>query len=62
MQVLPLFHMVSLRTLDMSLPPLPITWPQNENPKSLLTSLVLSHFQISEENLGHLLMATPQLR
>lgn len=61
-QVLPLFCMESLHTLNMSLPPLVITWPQDEIPKSLLTSLVLSHSQISEENLGDLLMATPQLR
>lgn len=61
-QVLPLFYMESLRTLNMSLPPLPIHWPQNVVPKSLLTSLVLNQSQVSEENLGHLLMATPQLR
>ena len=61
-QVLPLFYMGSLRTLSMSLPPLAITWPQDKIPKSLLTSLVLSHSQLSEENLGHLLMATPHLR
>ncbi len=53
-QVLPLFRMESLHTLNMSLPPLIITWPQDEIPKSLLTSLVLSHSQISEETLGHL--------
>ena len=61
-QVLPLFCMESLHTLNMSLPPLVVTWPQDEIPKSFLTSLVLSHSQISEENLGHLLMATPQLK
>ena len=61
-QVLPLFYMGSLRTLNISLPPLAITWPQDEIPKSLLTSPVLSHSQLSEENLGHLLMATPRLR
>ena len=61
-QVLPLFYMGSLRSLSISLPPLAITWPQDEIPKSHLTSLVLSHSQLSEENLGHLLMATPRLR
>ena len=61
-QVLPLFYMGSLRTLNISLPPLAITWPRDEILKSLLTSRVLSHFQLSEENLGHMLMATPRLR
>ena len=61
-QVFPLFYVDSLRTLNMALPPLTITWPQDEVPKSHLTSLVLSHSQVSEENLGQLLMATPQLR
>lgn len=61
-QILPLFSFPSIRSVRMALPAKNIVWPSQKAPISSLTSLILHHTQLSEEMLGHLLLATPSLR
>lgn len=61
-QIMPLFSIPSLTRLSMSLPSRNISWLSPVVPTSALTSLHLDHCQISEQNLGILLHATPCLK
>lgn len=61
-QILPLFSFPSIRSVRMALPVKNIVWPSQKAPISSLTSLILHHTQLSEEMLGHLLLATPSLQ
>lgn len=61
-QILPLFSLPSIKSVRMALPAKNIVWPSQKTPVSSITSLILHHTQISEEDLGQLLLATPSLR
>lgn len=61
-QILSLFFIPSIKSVRMALPAKNIVWPSQKAPISSLTSLILHHTQLSEEMLGHLLLATPSLR
>ncbi|KZF21134.1 hypothetical protein L228DRAFT_166922 [Xylona heveae TC161] len=61
-QILPLFYSPSIRSISMAIHKTEVFWPRNETPCSALTRLVLHHTQLREEDLGHLLIATPKLR
>lgn len=61
-QIVPLFSIPSLISLSMSLPSRDISWLSSSIPTSALTSLHLDHCQLSETNLGRLLLATPCLK
>lgn len=60
-QILSLFNLRPLKHLRISLPRISIAWPRSTPPKSWITSLILHHSQLSEENLGKLLAATFRL-
>lgn len=55
---MPLFSIPSVTSLSMSLPSRAISWLSPSVPTSALTSLHLDHCQLSEQNLGRLLLAT----
>lgn len=61
-QVGPLFSISTMKSIRMSLLNLDILWLGPNVPVSGLKSLVLHHSQVSEEDLGKLLLATPSLK
>ncbi|KAL8741323.1 MAG: hypothetical protein Q9190_006061, partial [Brigantiaea leucoxantha] len=61
-QVLPLLSAANIKSLDISLPPLELSWPRGETPISSITSLTLRHTGLMGEDLGQLLRATPSLQ
>lgn len=62
-QIKPLFSIPTLQSLSMSLPACDISWlPGPKVPLSGLKSLVLHHSQLTPENLGTILIATPSLK
>lgn len=60
--IMPLFSIPSVTSLSTSLPSRDTLWFNSSIPKSALTSLHLDYSQLSEENLGRLLLATPCLK
>lgn len=61
-QIIPLLSVPSVTSLSMSLPSRDVSWLNSRIPTSALTSLHLDYCQLSEQNLGRLLLATPCLR
>lgn len=61
-QIMPLFSIPSVTSLSTSLPSRDTSWLNSSIPTSTLTSLHLDYCQLSEENLGRLLLATPCLK
>lgn len=61
-QIVPLLSIPSVTSLSMSLPSRDISWLNSSIPTSALTSLHLDYDQLSEQNLGRLLLATPCLK
>lgn len=59
---MPLFSVPSVTSLSMSLLSRDISWFSSRVPTSALTSLHLEYCQVSAQNLGRLLLATPCLK
>lgn len=61
-QIMPLFSIPSVTSLSMSLPSRDTSWLNSSISTSALTSLHLDYCQLSEQNLGRLLLSTPCLK
>lgn len=61
-QIMPLFSVPSVTSLSISLPSRDISWFSSSVPTSALTSLHLEYCQVSAQNPGRLLLATPCLK
>ncbi len=61
-QIKPLFLISSLKSVRISLPHYGLSWGDSNVPISGLTKLDLHHSQLSEVNLGRLLLSTPSLK